>query len=123
MSAVARREAVTDGGDVAMEDVEALWKESESRSNQRFSIELEFVQCLANPKYLLCTCDTPCFGSSSSVFCPDWPLTVTMLVVFHALVTAVLAQHPKKYFDDPAFVAYLQYLQYWKTAEYAKYIR
>uniref|UniRef100_A0A7R9VA92 Mediator of RNA polymerase II transcription subunit 31 n=1 Tax=Chlamydomonas euryale TaxID=1486919 RepID=A0A7R9VA92_9CHLO len=53
---------------------------------ERGIIELEFVQCLANPHYL------------------NW-----------------LAQN--RYFDDPAFVKYLDYLQYWRQAEYAHLIR
>lgn len=27
-----------------------------------------------------------------------------------------------KYFDDPAFLAYLKYLLYWKKPEYSRYI-
>lgn len=27
----------------------------------------------------------------------------------------------RRYFDDPAFVNYLTYLQYWRRPEYAKY--
>ena len=30
----------------------AAYEESEAQSRQRFEVELEFVQCLANPKYL-----------------------------------------------------------------------
>jgi len=52
----------------------------------RAIIELEFVQCLANPHYL------------------NW-----------------LAQN--KYFDDPAFINYLKYLQYWRRPEYARLIQ
>lgn len=33
---------------------------------------------------------------------------------------ADLAQN--RFFEDPAFVKYLQYLQYWKRPEYAKFI-
>lgn len=51
----------------------------------RFSMELEFVQCLANPRYC------------------HW-----------------LAQN--EYFDDPAFIRFLEYLLYWQKPEYAKYI-
>ncbi|KAI8927546.1 SOH1-domain-containing protein [Entophlyctis helioformis] len=52
----------------------------------RFLLELEFVQCLANPAYL-----------------------------------QFLAQ--QRYFDDKAFVNYLQYLTYWQQPQYAKYIQ
>ena len=51
----------------------------------RFLQELEFVCCLANPKYL-----------------------------------SHLAQ--ALYFDDPAFVHYLEYLQYWRRKEYASFV-
>ena len=51
----------------------------------RFLQELEFVCCLANPKYL-----------------------------------SHLAQG--LYFEDPAFVHYLDYLQYWRRAEYASFV-
>lgn len=30
-------------------------KESAAEAQERFEVELEFVQCLANPKYLMCT--------------------------------------------------------------------
>ncbi|KAI7877971.1 SOH1-domain-containing protein [Lichtheimia hyalospora FSU 10163] len=52
---------------------------------QRFQIELEFVQCLANPWYL-----------------------------------NHLAQ--QQYFKDDAFIRYLEYLQYWKKPEYARFV-
>ena len=51
----------------------------------RFLQELEFVCCLANPKYI-----------------------------------AHLAQ--ELYLEDPAFVNYLDYLQYWRRAEYAAFV-
>ena len=39
---------------------------------------------------------------------------------FWRTATAGLAQN--RYFDDAAFVSYLQYLQYWKRPEYARFI-
>ncbi|GBG23904.1 Mediator of RNA polymerase II transcription subunit 31 [Hondaea fermentalgiana] len=51
----------------------------------RFEVELEFVQCLANPGYLM-----------------------------HLAQTLVL--------EDENFLAYLEYLRYWKEPEYAKFI-
>ncbi|KAI9349489.1 mediator complex, subunit Med31, partial [Zopfochytrium polystomum] len=51
----------------------------------RCMMELEFVQCLANPKYL-----------------------------------QFLAQ--QRYFNDPAFLNYLKYLDYWRRPEYSKLI-
>lgn len=54
----------------------------EARARQIFTMELEFVQCLANPDYL------------------QW-----------------LAKN--RYFEQPAFINYLRYLQYWKKPQYA----
>lgn len=51
----------------------------------RFTLELEFVQCLANPDYL------------------------------HWLAL-------NKYLEDPAFVAFLRYLSYWRRPEYARFL-
>jgi len=51
----------------------------------RFELELEFVQCLANPWYL------------------------------NHLAT-------QKLLDDPSFVAYLKYLQYFNEPKYTKYL-
>ncbi|KAF9969711.1 hypothetical protein BGZ73_007804 [Actinomortierella ambigua] len=59
--------------------------EDEQERLKRFQIELEFVQCLANPWYL------------------------------HNLAQ-------QRYFDDPAFLNYLDYLQYFRKPEYAKFI-
>ncbi|KAF7725483.1 hypothetical protein EC973_009583 [Apophysomyces ossiformis] len=53
--------------------------------SRRFQLELEFVQCLANPWYL-----------------------------------NHLAQ--QQYFKDEDFIRYLEYLQYWKQPEYAKFV-
>lgn len=61
----------------------------------RFELELEFVQLLAVPQYL------------------------------HHLATSLSttsADTPTKLFEDPAFLAYLDYLQYWKRPEYAKFL-
>jgi mediator of RNA polymerase II transcription subunit 31 len=52
---------------------------------QRFLIELEFVQALCNAKYL------------------------NFLAV-------------NKYFDDPAFIQFLEYLQYFKLPQYSKHL-
>ncbi|KNE56528.1 hypothetical protein AMAG_02329 [Allomyces macrogynus ATCC 38327] len=63
------------------------WSASESPEEQRrrFEIELEFVQCLANPHYL-----------------------------HHLAQTGFL--------DKKESINYLEYLQYWKSQEYAKLI-
>ncbi|XP_064459034.1 mediator of RNA polymerase II transcription subunit 31-like [Ornithodoros turicata] len=61
-------------------------KETEEQQKLRFQIELEFVQCLANPEYL-----------------------------------NFLAQ--RGYLKDKAFVNYLNYLQYWKKPDYARFLK
>ncbi|KAL7030970.1 hypothetical protein ACKWTF_006852 [Chironomus riparius] len=44
-----------------------------------------------------------------------------ILTTFFPCLSTVLAQ--RDYFKDPAFVNYLNYLQYWKKPEYAKFIK
>ncbi|KAF9202620.1 hypothetical protein BGZ59_002073 [Podila verticillata] len=63
----------------------SLQTEDEYEQLKRFQIELEFVQCLANPWYL------------------------------HNLAQ-------QGYFGQDAFVRYLDYLQYFRKPEYAKFI-
>lgn len=41
-----------------------------------------------------------------------------LIQLFESIID--LAQ--QRYFEDPAFLNYLEYLQYWKKPEYAKYI-
>ncbi len=60
----------------------------------RFQYELEFVQLLSNPEYLNCTYSLP---------------RVLDLVTNGRL-------------DEPAFINFLAYLQYWKKPEYAKFL-
>lgn len=55
-------------------------------NRERFELELEFVQSLANPYYL------------------------------HSLAQQNL-------FDQPAFINYLEYLQYWREKDYARFIQ
>ena len=73
------------------------------RYNERslFVMELELVQCLANPAYLQCE-----FSHSAS-----------FLKAFHL----VLSQ--RGLFEDARFVAYLEYLMYWRRPEYISYIQ
>jgi mediator of RNA polymerase II transcription subunit 31 len=71
----------------------------------RFELELEFVQCLANPDYLKC-----------------WSLHATHVWRrWDSRVRADLAQG--LYLQDEAFIGHLQYLRsHWKTPEYAQYL-
>ena len=49
--------------------------------------------------------------------CTDW---TKPLVIRCGLLCADLAQN--RYLDDPAFVEYLYYLQYWRELPYVRYI-
>ncbi|OBT42339.1 hypothetical protein VE00_06504 [Pseudogymnoascus sp. WSF 3629] len=62
----------------------------------RFEIELEFVQCLANPHYLL---------HLATLTTSETPNTPSIPLLAH-----------------PPFIAYLSYLQYFSTAPYLKYL-
>jgi mediator of RNA polymerase II transcription subunit 31 len=66
---------------------------------RRFEIELEFIQSMANPKYLHCAC-----ASRSRIS-----------------YGAVLAQ--EGHFEDAQMICYLDYLQYWHRPEYARFIQ
>lgn len=68
---------------------------------QRFELELEFVQSLANPQYLTCE------------FYYYYIIIVVLMVV--------LGQ--RGYFKEKSFVNYLKYLQYWKTKEYSHFLK
>ena len=83
-----------------------LGVETDEQQRIRFQVELEFVQCFANPNYLHCMFLTYMFIQTLSL---------------HILFTIVLAQ--RGYFKDPAFVNYIKYLQYWKEPAYAKYLK
>lgn len=74
--------------------------ETAAEAKQRFETELEFVQCLANVRYLH---------------------RKLRLELEHQVTKlgADLAQN--RYLEDQAFVNYLSYLQYWATPEYARY--
>lgn len=67
------------------------------------------MQCLANPNYLNCKFQLIIFHSTFNSLSP----------LFYP--PADLAQ--RGYFKDKAFINYLDYLQYWKRPEYAKFIK
>lgn len=62
-----------------------ILKELNISDEDRFQMELEFVQCLANPEYL------------------------TWLAQTHDI-------------ESPKFLAFLDYLQYWRRPEYSHHI-
>ncbi|XP_062164514.1 mediator of RNA polymerase II transcription subunit 31 [Alnus glutinosa] len=79
--------SITEEGDDELSDPSSpmsVYKDPDD-GRQRFLLELEFVQCLANPTYI-----------------------------------HYLAQN--RYFEDEAFIGYLNYLQYWQQPEYVKFI-
>lgn len=71
----------------------------------RFQMELEFIQCLASPAYLHCALISTDLQRSSL---PDLRNDI------------VLATN--RFFENEAFLNYLEYLSYWKRPEYAKYL-
>jgi mediator of RNA polymerase II transcription subunit 31 len=87
--------------------------ESEEDERKRFSIELQFVQVLANPRFLHCTSDSPRARARVLADARGQPVGGPLLV-------EDLAQ--EKFFENKAFVAYLGYLRYWKRPEYVKYV-
>ncbi|KAI9315004.1 putative transcriptional regulator SOH1 [Dichotomocladium elegans] len=68
-----------------MSSTNSIHSQKDDEELKRFEMELEFVQCLANPWYL-----------------------------------NHLGQ--QQYFKDEAFIRYLEYLQYWKKPEYARFV-
>lgn len=87
--------------------------ETDDQQRLRFQVELEFVQCLANPNYLNCTLDNEqyiCYNNQ----CDHYDNT-------NNYYFSVLAQ--RGYFKDATFINYLKYLLYWKEPEYAKYLK
>lgn len=63
-----------------------LSQDAREMNRERFEIELEFVQSLANPYYL------------------------------HSLAQ-------QNILDQPAFINFLDYLQYWREKDYARFIQ
>ncbi|KAH7916520.1 SOH1 family protein [Hygrophoropsis aurantiaca] len=70
---------------MTMSDAGAPTSDSRTANRERFELELEFVQSLANPYYL------------------------------HSLAQ-------QNILEQPAFINYLQYLQYWREKDYARFI-
>lgn len=75
-------------------------KESSSEEDLRFERDLEFVQSLANPRYLN-------------------RMYMHLQLCANKHKNADLALY---YMDNPQFIEYLRYLQYWKQPEYARFI-
>lgn len=98
-------------------------------------MELEFIQCLANPNYIHCKqrfrlafhpipsgrnpVKNMIFPSQKHVFFCNFLNFARNESERFAF--AVIAQ--RGYLKDPAFVNYLKYLTYWKEPEYARYIK
>ena len=80
-------------------------EKTECSNKNRFELELEFVQSLANPRYLHHLATTPCSSSSSS--------------------NSLKADdnNNNDILNSEEMVEYLSYLQYWyKDPRYSKYI-
>ena len=97
----------------------------------RFTLELEFVMALANPRYLhrACPPSPPSLPSLSGRARP--PRGTPHPPSFaHPVIRSPLPPSPsrvadlatKGYFDDPAFLGYLDHLAYWTRPEYAKFV-
>ena len=95
---------------------------------RRFELELEFLHCLANPGYLNCERAErrleSAAGCGSVAQKVGLPLLASCCKPTPSPVPAPpragLAQN--RYLDDPAFLSYLQYLQYWLQPAYARFV-
>ena len=93
----------------------------------RFTLELEFVMALANPRYLHRACPTPPSLSGRARPPRGTPHPPSFA---HPVIRFPLPPSPsrvadlatKGYFDDPAFLGYLDHLAYWTRPEYAKFV-
>ena len=95
---------------------------AEDEARQKFLVELEFVQCLANPHYLE--------WLATQVAAPQPPRMFFLLLVLaipHVLPAAAAHTAAERacvqgYLLDGKFVRYLDYLQYWKQPQYSKFL-
>ncbi|KAH7537740.1 hypothetical protein FEM48_Zijuj03G0125100 [Ziziphus jujuba var. spinosa] len=85
---------------------------------QRFLLELEFVQCLANPTYIhfkTLQIAKPMGLTLNELLFLDRKLSIDLgRNLFH------LAQN--RYFEDEAFIGYLKYLQYWQRPDFHSFV-
>lgn len=65
---------------------------------ERLAVELEFIQCLANPTYLACT------------------------IIINDLINSIVVLAQQNTLEDPKFISYLHYLLYLTRPEYSKFI-
>lgn len=104
-TAATKDDDVVGGGDLKKQS--QLDEEKTQCSNKnRFELELEFVQSLANPRYLHHLATTPCSSSSSNSLKADDD-----------------NNNNNDILNSEEMVEYLSYLQYWyKDPRYSKYI-
>ena len=96
----------------------------------RFTLELEFVMALANPRYLHRACPPPppslpsLSGRASTARHPPTPLPslTPSSDPPPPSPSRVADLATKGYFDDPAFLGYPITLAYWTRPEYAKFV-
>jgi len=96
-------DVVVGGGDLKKQS-QLDEEKTECSNKNRFELELEFVQSLANPRYLHHLATTPCSSSSSNSLKAD-------------------DNNNNDILNSEEMVEYLSYLQYWyKDPRYSKYI-
>jgi len=89
-------------------------RETGCKEEDRFRIELEFVQCLSNPDYLHRESRCPALGSGHASTAVGRPESG------NCTASADLAR--SRVLDDPSMINYIDYLQYWRRPEYGKHV-
>lgn len=92
--------------------------ETEEQNRIRFQVELEFVQCLANPNYI--HCKYLCRGYVYNI------IKMCNLIwrnLFQAITNLISVLAQRGYFKEQTFINYLRYLQYWREPEYARFLK
>jgi len=104
MTATATKDDVVVVGDDLKKQSQLDEEKTRCSNKERFELELEFIQSLANPRYLHHLATTPCSSSSSSS-------------------NGLKADDNNDILNSEEMVEYLSYLQYWyKDPRYSKYI-
>ncbi|KAG6425820.1 hypothetical protein SASPL_110025 [Salvia splendens] len=89
---------------------------------QRFLLELEFVQCLANPTYIHCAQLLHFLPILVRTEFLAWAVSYRWILLFDFCLHSGADLAQNRYFEDEAFIGYLKYLQYWQRPEYLKFI-
>ena len=118
---------------LSRDETRAAERATGASQSERFALELEFVMSLANPRYVHRASSNP---PDLRPFLPDLmptlrltrtntsrPVNIRLTIPprpTHPLLIADLASTGAM--DDPAFIAYLEYLRYWEQPQYAKFV-